>query len=92
MEFSAEQRRAVDIEKARQDTCVVAGPGSGKTRVLVRFYERLVVEANVHPDRLLAITFTEKAARNMKDENGLPGKFFQNPSELASDECTTEEP
>jgi len=35
--------------------------------VLVRFYERLVVEANVHPDRLLAITFTEKAARNMKE-------------------------
>ena len=67
MEFSAEQRRAVDIEKARQDTCVVAGPGSGKTRVLVRFYERLVIEANVHPDRLLAITFTEKAARNMKE-------------------------
>ena len=46
MEFSAEQRRAVDIEKARQDTCVVAGPGSGKTRVLVRFYERLVMEAD----------------------------------------------
>ena len=100
MEFSAEQRRAVDIEKARQDTCVVAGPGSGKTRVLVRFYERLVIEANVHPDRLLAITFTEKAARNMKERlaeaflgvrgrgGGTPAGAVR-PSSAATPRCTS---
>ena len=51
--------------QARQDTCVVAGPGSGKTTVLVEYFRRLV-EAGVDPLRILAITFTEKAAGNMR--------------------------
>ena len=66
MEFTPRQLQAIDISKAGQDTCVVAGPGSGKTRVLVERYRRLV-EAGVAPQRILAITFTEKAARNMKE-------------------------
>src|SRR6266852_186114 len=66
MQFTPRQLDAIDISKAGQDTCVVAGPGSGKTRVLVERYCRLV-EAGVPPRRILAITFTEKAARNMKE-------------------------
>ena len=66
MDFTPRQLEAIDISKAGQDTCVVAGPGSGKTRVLVERYRRLV-EAGVAPQRILAITFTEKAARNMKE-------------------------
>ena len=49
-----------------RDTCVVAGPGSGKTTVLVAYFERLV-ESGVDPLRILAITFTDKAANNMRD-------------------------
>ena len=67
MNFTPHQLDAVDVSKCRQDTCVVAGPGSGKTSVLVEFYRRLVMDARVPPSRILAITFTEKAARNMKE-------------------------
>ena len=63
--FTASQRDAVDIGRRHLDTCVVAGPGSGKTTVLVEYFKRLV-EAGVDPLRILAITFTEKAAGNMR--------------------------
>jgi ATP-dependent helicase/nuclease subunit A len=66
VDFTPRQLDAIDIAKAGQDTCVVAGPGSGKTRVLVERYRRLV-ESGVPLQRILAITFTEKAARNMKE-------------------------
>ena len=68
MNFTPRQLKAVEVENAGRDTCIVAVPGSGKTTVLVEFYRRLVVEKGVPPERILAITFTEKAARQMKDK------------------------
>ncbi|MFZ5929232.1 MAG: UvrD-helicase domain-containing protein [Acidobacteriota bacterium] len=53
------------VERENQDVCVVAGPGSGKTRVLVERFARLV-EKGVDPEKILAITFTEKAATELK--------------------------
>jgi ATP-dependent helicase/nuclease subunit A len=63
--FTSCQLEAIDIERRHLDTCVVAGPGSGKTTVLVEYFKRLV-GAGVDPLRILAITFTEKAAGNMR--------------------------
>ncbi len=63
--FTAAQLEAIDISKSHLDTCVVAGPGSGKTTVLVEYFARLVA-AGIDPLRILAITFTEKAAANMR--------------------------
>ena len=54
------------VERAGQDVCVVAGPGSGKTRVLVERFAWLVEQCGIEPGRILAITFTEKAANEMK--------------------------
>jgi ATP-dependent helicase/nuclease subunit A len=60
------QQEAVAVLDTPRDTCVVAGPGSGKTTVLVAYFAKLV-ESGVDPSRILAITFTDKAANNMRE-------------------------
>ena len=65
-EFTASQVDAIDFR--RQDACVVAGPGSGKTTVLVERYRTLIVDHRLKTEEILAITFTEKAAANMKSK------------------------
>jgi ATP-dependent helicase/nuclease subunit A len=75
--FTAAQLDAVDVSKRHLDACIVAGPGSGKTTVLVEYFRRLVVEG-VDPLRILAITFTEKAAGNMRKK--LAEAFHERPA------------
>jgi ATP-dependent exoDNAse (exonuclease V) beta subunit len=59
-----EQRAA--IEARGRDVLLEAGAGSGKTGVMVERYCRLVVEEGVSPDAVLAFTFTDKAAAELR--------------------------
>lgn len=59
------QRRAVN--HAEGPLWLLAGPGSGKTEVLVTRVLRLLCVGRVPPRSVLMTTFTEKAAKNMED-------------------------
>ncbi len=62
--LNEQQQHAVTSEG--QHVLVVAGAGSGKTRVLVDRVAWLIQEKNVSPNQIFAVTFTNKAAKEMR--------------------------
>src|SRR3989338_7003635 len=64
MNLNHKQRQAVELTEG--PSIILAGAGSGKTRVLIYKVLNLIQNEDVDPKRIMMVTFTNKAAAEMK--------------------------
>ena len=74
------------VESVFPVTAVIAGPGTGKTKTLVSRIEHLIGERGVRPSEITAVTFTNKAAKELTQRirQALPGKRSLNQMQVGT--------
>lgn len=72
-DLNPEQKRA--ITSTSPHIVIIAGPGTGKTKTLIARIKRLISD-KVPPEKILAITFTNKAADQIRYRSGGNEKIF----------------
>mgnify|MGYP000591650032 CR=1 FL=1 len=87
MEFNREQQQAMEHKDGPM--LVLAGPGSGKTEVIIRRTRKLIQDYQVAPSSILVVTFTKAAAGQMRERfftpvwsRKKPGDFWYIPWNL----------
>ncbi|MFA6005484.1 MAG: ATP-dependent DNA helicase [Patescibacteria group bacterium] len=77
MKGNEEQLQAINYLNG--PAIIVAGAGTGKTYVLTEKIKKIILEKRAEPQEVLALTFTEKSAREMEErvDKALPYGYFQ---------------
>lgn len=65
--FEPDECQCQAIEHVRGPMLVIAGAGTGKTTVLTRRIARLIHECDIRPQEILAVTYSENSAREMRE-------------------------
>ena len=77
---SLNERQREAVERTGRAVAVIAGPGAGKTRTLIARLKYLLEERQIPPEEITAVTFTHKAAEEMRGR--MEGNGLRNSSDI----------